>query len=304
MGRWLCEELLGHGHTVLGATRTAREAKGLKEPWRGRLDGVQWLRLDVADDTTIGAALDHEPDAIIHLAAIASGGRARQDPVGAWDTNCLGTCRLAYHVAKRRASVRFVFASTGEVYGAGLTRPATESDPVRPCSPYAASKAAAELALLELHRREGMAVVIARPVQQTGPGQGTDFVVPALTRRLFDARRKNEHTIVAGNLEPVREFIDVRDAASALRVLAEKGEAGGVYNIAMGRPVRLRDVFQQVARLAAWPCDVKEDAALLRPGDIPYLAGDGTRIAALGWAPRFTLQDTLRDVIAAVSEGE
>jgi GDP-4-dehydro-6-deoxy-D-mannose reductase len=252
----------------------------------------------LADESAIGSALDHEPDAVIHLAAEASGARARQNPTAAWDTNCLGTCRLAYLIVQRSKPPRLVFASTGEVYGAGLNRPALETDPVQPCSPYAASKAAAELALLELHRRHDADVVIARTFQQTGPGQSLDYVVPALARRLAEARSKGLHSIVAGNLEPTREFLDVRDTAQALRLLAERGARGGIYNVAQGRPVKIRDVFREMARLMDWPCDVVEDASLLRRGDIQYLAGTGERIAQLGWAPRFSLQDTLRDVIS------
>ena len=86
-------------------------------------------------------------------------------------------------------AVRFLFASTGEVYGPGYDRPIRETDPARPCSPYAASKLAGELAVQEVSRRMGLHGIIARCFQQTGPGQRDAFVVPALVQRVLAAKR-------------------------------------------------------------------------------------------------------------------
>jgi len=300
VGKWACAELLANGHAVAGAVREPAEVSTLSSEWQRRLKGVEWLTVDLTDAQTIGAALDRKPDAVLHLAALASGARARAEPLVAWDINCLGTARLAYAIAARGARTRLVMASTGEVYGRGLTRPATEDDAVSPCSPYASSKAGGELVLQELHRRLGTDVVIARPFQQTGPGQSLDFVVPAFGRRILDARKRGERRIVTGDLSPVREFIDVRDAAAALRLLVERGEAGGVYNIACGRGVALGEIVQRLGRVAGWECETVADPALMRPGDIRYLVGDGARVAALGWTPRFALDDTLRDAVTSL----
>lgn len=300
VGKWLCADLLANGHTVLGAVRERGEPSAMSAEWQQRLKAVEWLTVDLMDDRTIGSALERQPDAVVHLAAMASGARARAEPRVAWEINCVGTARLAYAVAARGSRARLVMASTGEVYGRNLTRPATESDPVSPCSPYAASKAGAELVLQELHRRLGTDVVIARPFQQTGPGQAPDFVVPAFARRILEARGRGERRIVTGDLSPVREFIDVRDAAAALRLLVERGQAGGVYNIACGEGVALEEIVRRLAQAAGWECETVPDPALMRPGDIHYLVGDGARVAALGWTPRFALDDTLRDAVKSV----
>jgi nucleoside-diphosphate-sugar epimerase len=158
------------------------------------------------------------------------------------------------------------------------------------------------LALLELHRRFGADVVIGRAFQQAGPGQIPDYVIPALARRILEARARGLRTIAAGDLVPTREFVDVRDTAAALRALLERGEAGGVYNIAVGQGLTLSEVFRMLTTIAGWDCEVVADPGLLRAGDIRYLVGDGSRIASLGWKPRFALTDTLRDIVESLGD--
>jgi GDP-4-dehydro-6-deoxy-D-mannose reductase len=300
VGKWTCAELLGQGHQVLGGLRASSDPRQLPIEWRDRLAEVQWVECELRSEPSVAAAFEQGPDAIIHLAAVASGAEARARPVEAWRTNCLGTCELLYAAERLGFRGRLVFASTGEVYGAGLTRPALETDPVRPCSPYAASKAAAEQAVLEAHRRAGMPFIVARPFAQTGPGQREVFVASAWARRIRQARQIGAGEIVVGNLEPVREFLDVRDVASALCVLLARGASGGIYNIARGEGVRLAEVFALLAELLGWAGRPVADSSLFRQGDIPYLVGDGSAIAALGWKPVFELRTTLADLVASL----
>jgi GDP-4-dehydro-6-deoxy-D-mannose reductase len=303
VGKWLCAELLGCGHQVIGAVRGPVESAAVPPKWRDRLAAVEWISLELLDADSVEQALARRPEGIIHLAAIASGAQARSQPVGAWQINCLGTCQLAYAMERLRVPARLVFASTGEVYGRGLTRPMLESDPVVPCSPYAASKAAAEHVILECHRRAGLDAVIGRSFAQAGPGQRAEFVVPALARRILEAAKSGQCEIPVGNLEPVREFVDVRDVAAALRILLEQGAAGETYNIARGNGIELAAVCRRLAALAGWQGQPRSDPSLHRTADIPYLVGNGERLAALGWRPRFSLDDSLRDLLADLQEG-
>jgi GDP-4-dehydro-6-deoxy-D-mannose reductase len=299
VGRTLCQELLRQGHEVLGALRTAEV---VDEALRASLAGVRWIGFELGSAVSIEAALDHAPDAVVHLAAVASGAEARRDPLTAWATNAMGTCALVYEIERLRPGTRMVYASTGEVYGRGYTRPIRESDPAEPCSPYAASKLAAELALQESHRRAGFNGIIARCFQQTGPGQRDAFVVPALARRVLAAQRDGARTIAAGNLTPVRELTDVRDVARALTLLLDHGEPGTVYNVASGRGVSLHELLARIAAAAGWEVESVIDPALFRPADLEYLVGDGSRLAALGWTPQFELDQTLADVVGSFTK--
>jgi GDP-4-dehydro-6-deoxy-D-mannose reductase len=296
VGRWTAAALLEAGHEVLGGVRGAPL---LSPEWQSRLERVRWIPFVMADRTSVDRALATAPDAVAHLAAVASGAQARANPAEAWEVNTLGTCELLYAMERRGTPARLLFASTGEVYGrVSAERPITEADPVQPCSPYAASKAAAEEALLESHRRRGADVVIARAFAQTGAGQRDSFVVPALARRILDAQRRGAGEIPVGNLDPVREFVDVRDVAGALVLLLERAEGGGIYNVAAGRGVRLRDVFGRLAELIGWQGVARPDPALFRAADIPYLVGNGARLEALGWRPKYDLTETLAGVVA------
>ena len=205
-------------------------------------------------------------DVVFHLAAVASGSEARSDPGLAWEVNAAGTARLAEALGAERldgGNPLLLVVSTAEVYGPGDGSPRRETDPAKPCSPYAASKLGAEIAAFDVACRTGLRVVVVRPFPHTGPGQDLRFVVPALAERLAAARRLGAPAIKAGNVDAVRDFLDVRDVVSAYRLLAERGTPGEVYNVASGKGISIEEVREAVdgsARLAG-------DARAGRPPD-------------------------------------
>ncbi len=166
---------------------------------------MPWIPLELGDVRSVRQAAERPCDAVIHLAAVASGSDALKDPGVAWAVNAAGTARLLGEFGRRRkaeeADPLVLVVSTAEVYGAGPARPLTESDPVAPRSPYAASKAGAELAAIETRLRTGLRVVIARAFPHTGPGQDERFVAPAFARRLRGARLARARVVKVGNLD-------------------------------------------------------------------------------------------------------
>jgi len=303
VGRFLVRHLLETGHSVTGALHAG--AEGLRS-WLTAAEwgAVRWVPLELADRASVDSLAGAPSDGIVHLAGLASNAAARKDPGAAWDANAGGTARLvdaaARTVAEGRGNPVVIVVSSGEVYGRGGTRPFLESDPALPHSPYAASKVGAEVAALEAWRRAGLRVVVARPFTHTGPGQTTAYVVPALAERLTRAREAGERAVPTGNLDPVRDMLDVRDVVRAYVLLLESGVAGETYNIARGEGVRLRDVFARIARLAGSDARPEADPALARSADIPYLVGDPAKlVGATGWSPSYSLDDTLRDVLNA-----
>lgn len=303
VGSWLVPLLVAEGHEVLAAVGpigAAAEARG-----RRRLPtDVSTVPLALEDDAAVERAAARAGDAVIHLAAVASGGDARRAPSAAWAVNAVGTARLAEALGRRRAAGEgdplLLVASTAEVYGAGPPRPRGEDDPCRPCSPYAASKLGAEIAALEVHRRTGLRVVIARAFPHTGAGQDERFVVPAFARRLVEAQRRGARAVKVGNLEPVRDFLHVSDVARAYAVLAVRGGSGETYNVASGSGISLRELFTRLAALVGREAVPETDPALVRPADVPHLVGDATRLRThTGWAPQVSLDDTLAEVVDA-----
>lgn len=300
VGRSLLPRLGEVGHTVIGTC-----LPGESPPVR---DGVRWVPLDLRQADSVRAAIGERPDAVVHLAAIASGAEARKDPGLAWEVNAGGTARLAEALGAIRARGEgdplLLLVSTAEVYGASAEpRLRTEQDPVLPVSPYAASKAGAELAAQETARRTGLRVIVARAFPHTGPGQTDRYAVAAFARRLRTARRLGAATVKTGNLEPVRDFVDVRDVVEAYLALLASGVPGEIYNVASGTGYSLREVFTRLAVIIGAEAVPVPDPELMRAADLPHLVGDASRLRqATGWTPRFPFEQTLRDLVDAQTD--
>ncbi len=302
VGAWLVPHLTAAGHNVVAAVRASEDS----EEFLGRRDALssadRLAELELTSDKSVEAVLEEDFDAIVHLAAVASVSEAGRNPLRAWEVNTLGTVRLAGHVSKRSGDRKpvFLLASTAEVYGRSPEIPRRETDPVQPLSPYAASKLAAEVGVMELHRRTGLRAIVARSFGHTGPGQASSYVVPAFAKRILAAKSLGAPVVEVGNLELVREFLHVADVVEAYRLLLERGEAGETYNVASGAGVSLREVFTKLSDVAGHRVLPETDASLMRPVDVPYLVGDGTKIAeAVGWESKVPLQQTLAEVVNA-----
>jgi GDP-4-dehydro-6-deoxy-D-mannose reductase len=305
VGGWLARRLLEAGHGVVGTHRRA----GVPSPVLTAIEAarIEWRELELSNPDSIERACRGRWDAVVHLAALSSGSEARENPGLAWEVNAAGTARLvevlALRVAARQDDPNVLVVSTGEVYGAGRGASHRESDPTLPCSPYAGSKLGAEIAAFEAARRTGLRVIVARPFPHTGPGQDIRFVVPALASRIRAAKRIGAPTIKAGNLDTVRDFLDVRDVAEAYLSLLERGVAGEVYNIASGEGHPLTAVLQRLERLVQWRVKPELEPRLARRSDIAHLVGDAGKLSAeTGWRPRIPLDQTLQDLLHAQAD--
>jgi nucleoside-diphosphate-sugar epimerase len=222
--------------------------------------------------------------------------------------NAAGTARLANALGEQcaagTADPLFLLVSTAEVYGVGEgASPRREGDLAEPISPYASSKLGAEEAVREVARRTGLRYVIARAFPHTGPGQTDRYVVPAFARRLMAAKRLGANRVKTGNLDPVRDFLDVRDVVAAYVALLTTGEPGTTYNIASGAGYTLREVFERLARTIGVEAIPEVDPAFTRSADLPHLVGDPARLQhRTGWSPRIPFDQTLQDVADAQTD--
>jgi GDP-4-dehydro-6-deoxy-D-mannose reductase len=305
VGGWLARRLLADGHHVVGTHRRGRGPSPVLAPVEAAR--VSWRELELCSAESVATLCQERWDAVVHLAAVASGSEARDNPGLAWEVNAAGTARLcealALRVAARQGDPVFLLASTGEVYGSGSSRPHHENDPPLPCSPYAASKLGAEIAALETARRGGLRVIVARPFTHSGPGQDIRFVLPALASRLLAAKRTGAATIKAGNLDPVRDVLDVRDVVEAYLALLARGSAGETYNISSGEGHALLELLRRLERLAGWKVRPEVDERLTRRGDIPHLVGNAEKLRReTGWEPRIPLDQTLEELLRAQAD--
>jgi GDP-4-dehydro-6-deoxy-D-mannose reductase len=263
--------------------------------------------IDIETDVADGAALrrvmtEVAPDAVYHLAAMTHVGESWENPSQVLRVNVLGTAEILAAARTLESSVRVLVVSSAEVYGVVTPEqlPLREDTPTKPASPYAASKLAAEAVALQAWRGFGQPVVVVRPFNHIGPGQSPNFFVPALAKRIVEARRSGARSLPVGNLTTRRDFTDVRDVVVAYRLLVERGVSGTVYNVCSGRDVAMSEVARELLELSGAALTLETDPSLLRPVDVPVLRGSAELLtSATGWEPRIPLATTLADVLAS-----
>jgi len=241
-----------------------------------------------------------QPEVIYHLAAQANPQASVADPRGTWALNLGGTLTLLEAARASGLKPRVVLVGSGVCYGnpAPEHLPVSESCPLRPNNPYSASKAAADLLGVQHFLAHGTDVVMARPFNHAGPRQSSTYVLGALARQVAEVEAGRAPRVEVGNLDIVRDFTDVRDVVRAYRLLATRGDAGEIYNLGSGRGTRLADTLETLRRLARVPIEVHVDPARVRPVDQPLLVADASKLrAATGWEPRFSIEQTLADML-------
>jgi GDP-4-dehydro-6-deoxy-D-mannose reductase len=242
----------------------------------------------------------HRPDVVYHLAARSDVAASWRDPTGSLRVNVEGT----QHVldGARAAGVqRVLVVGSAEEYGRvdPADLPLGEDAPLRPITPYGASKVAASYVALQAWLGAGLETIRVRPFSHTGPGQLDTFLIPALARRIVAAERDAGATVTVGALDPVRDVSDVRDVVRAYRLLMAQGVPGEVYNVCGGTGIAVREILDRLVGRARRPVRVEIDPALLRPVEVPVLVGDAAKLrATTGWAPEHAIDATLDDVLA------
>ncbi len=253
----------------------------------------RFVRADVADPAAMDDAV-RGVDAIVHFAAESHVDRSIADATAFLRTNVVGT-QVLLDAARRARVGRFVQVSTDEVYGSlGATGAFTEESPLRPNSPYAASKAGADLLVRAAHHTHGLDAVITRCSNNYGPYQFPEKLIPLfVTNALAD-----EPLPVYGDGCQVRDWIHVADHCRALDAVLRRGHAGATYNVGGGNERRNLDVARTILAALGKPESLLRHVAD-RPGHDRRYAIDATKIRTeLGWEPRETFAAGIAATIA------
>jgi GDP-4-dehydro-6-deoxy-D-mannose reductase len=277
------------------------EAEGDDVVALDRVDG-----LDITDRQNVADLFaKHEPEVVYHLAALSHVGESWTAPQAVIETNVVGTLNVL-DAARAAAARRVLVVGSAEEYGmvTGPPHALAEDEPLRPCTPYGASKVAAGFLALQSFLGTGLETIRVRAFNHTGPGQPPRFLVAALAHRVAQTEREGGDTIAVGNLDPVREVNDVRDIVRGYRMLMLQGEAGEVYNVCSGVGIAVRDVAQRLLAMSTRSLELRVDPALARPADVPVLYGDPSKfVAATGWQREYALDDTLTDMLTVARAG-
>jgi GDP-4-dehydro-6-deoxy-D-mannose reductase len=254
---------------------------------------------DVRDAQSVTAVMRAvRPNSVVHLAGLASVGESWRGGGEVWRVNVVGTVNVLDAVASGSPDTRVLVVSTGDVYGRAAVVPSPEEAEISPLSPYAASKAAAEIASSRAARVDGLDVVVARAFPHIGPGQHESFAVGSWTRQIARSEVDGAGTLRVGDLSVERDLTDVRDVCRAYRLLLDRKVAAGTYNVASGGGVTMARVVDLLVAMARAPVTVEQDPALVRRVDLPVLCGDASRLRrATGWTPEIPLETTLADAL-------
>ena len=257
--------------------------------------------IDIADaEPVTDAVVAAKPEVVYHLAGAADVGGSWATPRETFLANALGTLNVL--AASREAGAERVLAVTSaDVYGRVTEDelPLAEDQPLRPVSPYAASKVAADALAQQAWLGHRLPVMRVRAFNHLGPGQSDRFLAPSLAARIARNERDGGDEVPIGNMTPLRDVTDVRDVVRAYRLLMEVGEPGAVYNVCRGTAVSVEQIAETLLGMATRPMRLVSDPALQRPVDIPVLVGDNGRLRrTTGWEPTIALEQTLADVLA------
>ncbi|WP_137817358.1 GDP-mannose 4,6-dehydratase [Pseudomonas sp. 2FG] len=284
----------------VGKHLVALEAAGGMSDWRLQTTSAGF---DLLSPDSIDAALQAGvPDAVIHLAGQTFVPEAFRDPARTLQVNLIGTLNLLQALKNRGFSGTFLYVSSGDVYGqvGELDLPIAETLAPHPRNPYAVSKVSAELLCQQWSYAEPWRIIVARPFNHIGAGQGESFVIPSMARQIIRVRRGLQPALLdVGDVDVTRDFLDVRDVIQAYLVLLEQGRNGEVYNVCSGVEQRVRDLITQMASLAGVEVELVQDATRLRRAEQRRVVGSSDKLQKeTGWKPGISITETLQGVLS------
>lgn len=299
VGSHLAEYLLAQGIQVDGTYR-----------WRSRMENIEGIRdkiglieCDIRDPFSVSQTIKRvEPDYIFHLAA-QSFVRASFDHPGETITaNVMGALNIFEAVRKLNSDSIIQVACSSEEYGfvAPNEIPITESNPLRPLSPYGVSKVAEDLLALQYHRSYGMKTIITRAFNHEGPRRGDVFVTSNFAKQIVEMEKGMRDPVIhVGNLNAQRDYTDVRDMVYAYYLAVQKCNYGEAYNICSGKPWIINDMLDYlISKSTVKNIQKMVDSDRIRPSDVEILHGDSTKFREkTGWKPEIPFEKTLDDTL-------
>jgi len=288
VGHYLTEELRSHGYDVAGSDILS--SCGNKN--------VEYYDGDLLDPDFVAELIQKvKPDVVFNLAAISSVGASWKIPQTTIQVNVVGALNILEAAGKYARDAKVMFIGSSEEYcvkdGA-----ISESDPLSANNPYGISKMAQEQFVESYRAKYGMKIYYARPFNHTGIGQKDSFVLPSFCKQAAMIEASGEDgDIRVGNLTAKRDFSDVRDVARAYRLIIESDDDSKIYNVGSGKAYGLDEMLQYIVSLCSVDVKVVVDQERFRPIDTPIVLCDNSAIKRdLGWEPRYSIFDTLKDM--------
>ncbi|MDD3717865.1 MAG: dTDP-glucose 4,6-dehydratase [Actinomycetota bacterium] len=245
---------------------------------------------DVCEADDVAMAFSWGPDAVVNFAAETHVDRSISGPETFVRTDVLGTCRLLEQA--REKGIRFLQISTDEVYGSIREGSFTEKSPLQPNSPYAASKAGADLLVRSYTRTYGLDAVIVRSSNNYGPFQYPEKVIPLFVTNLLEGRK----VPLYGDGSNVRDWLYVGDNCRGIDLALRSGLSGEIYNIGAGQEKTNLELTRAILDILGAGEESVERVRDRLGHDFRYSV-DSTKLRELGWSPRRDFEDGLRETV-------
>lgn len=252
--------------------------------------------------TTRDLLIQIKPDYVVHLAALSSAGASFDKPVETINNNVVAQINLLEAMRTLDSQPTCLIIGSAEEYGIVDERveKVAETQELKPISPYAVSKIAQDYLAYQYHLTYKLPIIRVRPFNHVGERQPPIFVLPAFAKQIAEVEAGiRDSVLVAGDLQVIRDFTDVKDMVKAYELALRKCNVGEVYNIGTGRPVLIQDLLDLLIRQANVPIRVTKDESRFRPADVKRLVCDGQKFEAItGWKPEINLEETVVRVLA------
>ena len=265
----------------------------------------RWHQLDITDPRATRELVARiEPDIIFHLAAQSHVPISFEQPELTWTVNLQGTLNLLDAAVSAVPGAVFINVASSDIYGRSFQggAPVNETSALLPLNPYAASKAAADLAAFQYSATTSLKIIRARPFNHSGSGQGEGFVLPAFAAQIARIEAGLQESVIAvGDLSAERDFLHIDDVISAYMTIACRAadiDSGTAFNIASGQTVTIAHMLDLLLAASTATIEVRQDPARLRPVDIPRVCGDSSALRqTLGWQPQKTSADLVAELL-------
>lgn len=242
------------------------------------------------------------PDYILHLASFSSVAFSWKYPTESFANNTNIFCNLVNVAKEFNRNCRVLSVGSSEEYGNVKEEdlPLKETHILKPVSPYAVARVAQEMLSQVFADSYKLNIILTRSFNHIGPWQDERFVIPGFINKIIKIKKSNksEGTIETGNIEIIRDFLDVRDVVRAYYLLLTRGNSGEVYNVCSGNGVLLKDAIQIIADLLAVKVTTRVNPEFVRPGDNKVIIGTYEKIRKeFGWEPKIEFKKTVSDMI-------
>ena len=260
--------------------------------------GVTFIEADVRHPQQVAEAVKGA-ELIFHVAANSNGSISVENPRFDFEINAVGTFNVLEGALKAGVK-RVLYVSSASVYGNPQYFPMDEQHPTRPFVPYGCSKLSGELECLSFLYAKGLPVVMARPFCVYGPGENPKIALVEVSRYLRWHLNRQPIQIVGDMKNKTRDFVHVRDLVQGLLFIADKAVAGEVFNVGSGEEISMESLVDIIGQVTGQAPRVHQISEITT--DTYRLVANIAKLRSLGYAPRVSLVDGVRELVHELGE--